>query len=230
MYSFEEKITIIDEQISKRRSKWQLRAVAWMDFEDVKQLIRIHVRDKWHLWDQSRPIEPWLNKLITHKITNLIRDNYGSFSRPCLRCPKNEGSDLCSFTSSGKQDSECPLYAKWVKRKKAKHDVEIPVSYDDDNNTSLQNVSLVNQYEFIDYDSSLSIVHDKMREKLKPEHFAIYEMLYVKNLSEEDVAKKMGYKRNKYNNKNKYKQIENYKRQFVETARSLILEHVITHD
>lgn len=230
MRSFEDQIDTIEDQLNKRRSKWHLHAVTWMDFDDVKQLIRLHIRDKWHLWDQSRPIEPWLNKLITNKMTNLIRDNYGSFSRPCLKCGANEGADLCSVTRSGKQCSECPLYSKWVKRKKIAHDIKLPVSYDDIDNFSIHETVSNGPYEFIDYNSSIDTVHHKMKEKLKPEHFNIYEMLYIFNLSEDEVAKKMGYKRNKYNNKNKYKQLENYKKQFVETARVLIKDHIITNE
>jgi len=229
MFTFEDKQHIIEQQINKHRKKWGLRAIAWMDFDDVKQLIKIHANNKWHLWDQSRPLEPWINKLINRRITNLIRDNYGNFSRPCLKCSANEGGDLCSITKSGKQCEECPLYRKWAKNKKSAHDINLPVSYDDDDNAPTKERFVNTRSDFIDYELNISLVHIKMKEKLKPEHFRIYEMLYINNMDDETVAEILGYKKNKYNNKNKYKQLENYKKRFILIAKSLIKDHSIIH-
>ena len=40
---FEECITLIDAEIIKRRGKWNLTALGWMDFDDVSQILRIHI-------------------------------------------------------------------------------------------------------------------------------------------------------------------------------------------
>ncbi len=223
--SYDDKKDVIDSEIKKRRSKWQLKAITWMDFDDISQLIRIHIMNKWDMWDQSRPIEPWLNRLITNRITNLIRDNYWSFSRPCLRCDANQGGGLCEIYQT--QCSGCPLYAKWVKKKKKIYDLKIPVSYDDQIGPYSRNIEKDRVDDFIDYDSSVKKIHLAMKKKLKPEHFRIYKMLYILEMNEESVAKSLGYKENKYNKKNKYKQIENYKRKFKEEARVIIREEEI---
>ena len=39
----------------------------WVDFDDVCQIIRAHIHKKWDQWDQSRPIKPWLNKIIANQ-------------------------------------------------------------------------------------------------------------------------------------------------------------------
>jgi len=219
LLSYGDKSDIIDTEITKRKSKWHLDAITWMDFDDVKQLIRIHVHEKWHLWDQSRPIEPWLNKLISHKIINIIRDHYWCHARPCLRCDANQGGELCGIYQT--QCEACPLYAKWVKKKKKVHELKMPISYDDRH----ASVSPSNNKEFfIDYDSSIPRVHDLMKKRLKEDHFKIYEMLYILDMPEEDVAEKLGYKKNKYNKKNRYKQLENYKRKFIQDVRAIIQE------
>ena len=50
--SFEDKIEEIDQLLDVNRSKWQLDAIQWFDYDDVKQIIRIHINEKWDLWIQ----------------------------------------------------------------------------------------------------------------------------------------------------------------------------------
>jgi hypothetical protein len=190
--SYESKRDVIDSEINKRRSKWQLKAVTWMDFDDVRQILRIHIFEKWHLWDQSRPIEPWLNTLIGHQMINIIRDNFWSFSRPCLKCHANQGGELCGIY--GKQCLTCPLYRKWHNKKKGLHDLKMASSFNDERNPRLVDEIVNEKDTFIDYNSSLGKVHSEMRVRLKPDHYEIYKMLYVDNLSEDVVAEKFQYK------------------------------------
>ena len=70
--TFEECYSIIDEEIKKRRSKWSLTSLSWMDYDDVSQIIRTHIFKKWHLFDHEKPLGPWLNRIITNQIKNLI--------------------------------------------------------------------------------------------------------------------------------------------------------------
>ena len=46
--SFEDCILTINQEINKRRGKWQLKAISWMDFDDVAQILRIHLQDVIH--------------------------------------------------------------------------------------------------------------------------------------------------------------------------------------
>ena len=43
---FEDFIDTIDEEISKRKNKWTLTSIAWMDFEDISQILKIHIFKK----------------------------------------------------------------------------------------------------------------------------------------------------------------------------------------
>mgnify|MGYP003121163665 FL=1 len=95
--SFEDCINIIDEEIRKRKSKWNLQSLAWMDFDDVSQIIKIHINNKWHLYDPKQPLRPWLNRIISNQLKNLIRNNYGNFTRPCLKCAAAEENDGCKL-------------------------------------------------------------------------------------------------------------------------------------
>ena len=50
---FENFIDEINAEISKRRNKWNLTALTWMDFDDVSQILRIHIYKIWHLDKQT---------------------------------------------------------------------------------------------------------------------------------------------------------------------------------
>ncbi len=64
---FEDCISVIDTEIIKRRSKWNLTILAWMDFEDVSQILRIHIYKKWEMYDPSKPLGHWINRIIPTK-------------------------------------------------------------------------------------------------------------------------------------------------------------------
>ena len=219
MYKFEDKIDVINGELKKRRYKWQLKARNDLDYEDVEQIIRIHIFNKWSLWDQSRPIEPWLNRTISRQISNLLRNLYGGFSRPCLKCAANQGGDLCALFTT--QCSQCPLFAKWVKGKKQAHDVKIPLPLE----THVDEVESLFS-ENLNYENLISTVNQRMKVRLNAKQYEVYDLLFVKNLSESEVAVKMGYKKNNDLKRKviRYKQIENYKKLFLKTAKDIIAE------
>ena len=117
--AFEDKREDLDQLLLKYRPKWQLSALAWLDYDDVCQIIRLHVYNKWHLWDQSRPFKPWASMIISNQIKNLIRNNYTSFAKPCLRCQYNMGGTLCDWTKSGDQDRTCADFDKVEEKERA---------------------------------------------------------------------------------------------------------------
>lgn len=212
---FENHIQVIDAEINKRRSKWNLSVLAWMDFQDVAQILRIHIYKKWHLYDPSKPLGPWLNRIISNQIKNLIRNNYGNYCRPCLKCAAAEGEDLCIIYE--KQDSACPLYSNWEKTKKSVHDAKLPVPLE--NHT--QEV-FTRDYENIDMEKTAQNLHDKMQQSLRPIEWKVYELLYIQHLDEEEVAKRMGYKTTEKNRSPGYKQIKNIKKSIITKVKDVI--------
>jgi DNA-directed RNA polymerase specialized sigma24 family protein len=226
-FSFEEKHQEIDVEIKKRRGKWFLDSLAWFDFEDVEQIIRAHIFKKWEQWDQSRPLAPWINRIITNQMKNILRNIYSNFVRPCLNCPFNQSrssdspgikpGSLCGFTNSGEQDSECPLYAKWEKTKKAAYDIKMAVTIE---NHPSEIFSM--QDSDIDIDSSIEKLSKELCKVLPEKQYKIYEMLYVKHMDEEEVAKVMGYKTTEKGRKAGYKQLKNLKKIFKEKAINIL--------
>jgi RNA polymerase sigma factor (sigma-70 family) len=220
---YEDCYDIVIGEISKRRPKWYLTSLSWMDFDDVIQIISFHIYVKWEKYDNSQPLKPWLNKIISNQLKNILRNNYSNFVRPCLSCPFNLSGDgveesSCSFTKSGSQDSSCPLFKKWEKTKKAAYDIKLPLSIDSDaaDHKEIPSVSC----EIVEAEQRL---HKEMKKALPDRQFMIYKMLFMDYLSEEDVAKKMGYKTSETGRKAGYKQIKNLKKQFKEKAKKLIL-------
>ena len=214
---YEDVIKDINTEIQKRKGKWNLTILSWMDFDDVSQIIRIHIYKKWHLYDPEKPLGPWLNRIISNQIKNLIRNNYGNFSRPCLKCAAAEGEDLCSIYE--RQCSDCPLYANWEKSKKRAHDTKLPVSLEN----HWQEVFSMSS-DHTDVERSAERLHKKMKKILKPQEWSVYEKLYIKFMDEEKVAKAMGYKTSEKNRSPGYKQLKNIKKSILKKAKGIIYD------
>lgn len=212
---FEDVIDKIDSEISKRKGKWNLTILAWMDFQDVSQILRIHIYKKWKLYDPQKPLEPWLNRIITNQIKNLIRNNYGNYGRPCLKCAAAESEDLCSIY--GKQCNGCPLYANWEKSKKRAYDTKLPLSLEN----HAQEVYSMSS-DFCDIEKNAEKLHEKMKQVLKSHEWSVYEKLYARHLSEEETAKEMGYKTSEKNRSPGYKQIKNIKKIILAKVKELL--------
>ena len=225
--TFEDQYVFIDKEIKKRRGKWFLDSLAWFDFEDVEQIIKAHIYKKWDQWDQSRPLGPWINKIITNQMKNILRNNYSNFVRPCLNCPFNQSKSsldpgitqgsLCGFTRTGLQDSECPLYAKWEKTKKSAYDIKMAVTVE---NHSDEVFSMEGSQ--LDIDSAIVKLSKEMRNHLPEKQYRVYKMLFVDHKSEEEVAKIMGYKTNETGRKAGYKQLKNLTKIFKEKAMQIL--------
>lgn len=224
-FSFEEKLDEINELLIRNRVKWQLDSITWMDYDDVCQIIRTHIYTKWHLWDQERAFKPWCSSVISNQIFNLVRNNYANFAKPCIKCEFNIGGEGCSKTKSLKQDSSCILYSKWEKNKKHAYDIKIPVSIDDN-----EFVNNLKENSFLNYEEKVDEIHEKVLLYLSNErHKEIYKLLYIEGLEEEEVAKRMNFKKDTSSERkaNRYKQINNLRKKFYELAKQVILENDI---
>lgn len=205
---FEDFLPIIDIEIAKRRHKWNLTSITWMDYDDVAQIIRIHIFKKWHQYQPSRPLAPWLNSIITNQIRNLIRNNYSNYVRPCLKCAAAIGEDGCRIYT--KQCDDCPLYAYWRKRKQSATQIKIPVSIENHPN---EVKSIFD--ESVDVLKHVEKLHAKMKEILKPLEWEVYEGLFILHKDENVVAKELGYITNERGRDPGYRQIKNIRKTII---------------
>tara|TARA_Y100000296_G_scaffold86206_1_gene125100 strand:+ start:631 stop:1332 length:702 start_codon:yes stop_codon:yes gene_type:complete len=211
---FEDNIDIISEEIKKRKGKWTLTSIAWMDFEDISQILKIHIFKKWHLYDQSKPILPWLNRIISNQLKNLVRNNYTNYCKPCLRCAAAEPDSSCSIY--GAQDSRCPLYKRWVHKKKSAYDVKMALpleNHKNEVNAGTDHPSLLD---------GITKLHEKLRQTLKPNEWLVYQSFYINNESEVDIAKKLNFKTTEKNRSPGYKQIKNIQKSIMNKAKKIL--------
>lgn len=228
-FKFEDKIDVIDAQLAKARHRWHLRAMPSIDYDDVSQIIRLHIFKKWHLWDQRRSLEPWIAMVISSQMKNLLRNLYYSVSRPCLKCEHNLhsssskiGEDVdsgCGLTKSGKQCSECLLYKNWECRKKAAHDIRMPVSYDSCEDVFRGIDETPNEDQDINKESL--VLHERMLTVLSPVDAAIYRVLIINSLPEKEGAKFMAEKLGLKGNAAK-KSVIDYTERFRDMAKRLL--------
>jgi RNA polymerase sigma factor (sigma-70 family) len=215
--TFEDCICEINEEIRKRKSKWKLTSISWMDFDDISQILRLHIYKKWDMYDSDKPLAPWLNRIITNQIKNLVRNNYGNYAKPCLKCAAAEGDDLCVIYD--KQGSECPLYSNWEKNKKSAHDIKVPIPLENHDHLLKSPVG-----DNFDFENSIRKLNNVLPKFLKPLEWKVYKHLFIENLSEEEVAKLMGYKTSEKNRSPGYKQIKNIKKSIIIKVKKIISE------
>ena len=224
--SYDSCFKIINEELNKRKSKWRLNAIAWMDFDDVCQKIRLHIFNKWEQWDPSRPLRPWLNRIISNQMTNLIRNNYSYFVKPCMQCPHHQGGNLCALHTT--QNSECADFSKWEKSKKSAQEIKMPLSINDNifNNGEENSppIEIRETNSYFDYDTEIESFNKKIKTQLSLIEWKIYNFIYIENKTEYETAKLMGYKTSEKNRSPGYKQIKKIKNKIYKIAQSLVNE------
>ena len=224
-FIYEDKSDEIDLEVRKRRGKWFLDSLAWFDFEDVEQIVKAHIHKKWHQWDQRRSLKPWINKIITNQMKNILRNNYSNFVRPCLNCPFNQScatkdggeASLCGFTKTGLQDSSCPLYAKWERTKKSAYGIKMALALE--NHSHEVHSMEDHNFNIVDAQGKLNKC---MKKALSTKQYIVYDLLFIKHIDEEVVAEKMGYKTSEKGRKAGYKQIKNLKKIFKQKAQDIL--------
>lgn len=209
---FNEKIETITNEIRKRKGKWTLTSLRHIDYDDISQILLLHICHKIHLWDQTRAIEPWINTIISRQISNLIRNNYSNYTSPCLRCEANDGLGGCEVYET--QCSKCPLYRNWEKNKKYAHGINLANSIEN----SYNEIENLESNEF-NLETASNNLHNEMKKVLTISEWRIYECLYIKHLDDKQTAEAIGLKpTNNKNNVYDCKRIRQAKKIIIEKA------------
>lgn len=221
---FEEVADILDAELEKRRRSWNLEAIRYMDFDDVKQEIKAHVYTKFSKWDQNRPFRNWVIGVIHNQIINKKRNIWGNFVSPCSDCVHNLGGEECALTPSKKKSSECVLYADWQAKKKDGYEIKLAKQMS--TLTSLP-VSSQEHQEEVDVDKFLESLEECLRHLLEKKEitntlFEVFKGLYIEKISENEMARRLGYATSEKKRQPGYKQINNHKRKLEEITRELL--------
>ena len=196
MLKYEDCNSQIETEIAKRRHKWTLTILRWMDFEDVAQILRAHISKKWHLWNQERPLAPWIQRIMSNQIANLLRNNYTNYARPCVQCKFSLGEEGCEKTPSREQCNECPLYKKWNEGKRNGYNIKMPLELE--NHAQEVNNKID---DTINFKETLRRVLEEMEKHLSPQRFKAFNILFIDDISDEEAIVLLGLKPNE---KNKY--------------------------
>jgi len=124
----------------------------------------------------------------------------------------------CMFTRSGSQDSSCPLYRKWEKTKKQAYNVKITLSIDN----HLHEVEKTYTESDQDIEQSIKKLVSELKKVLNKRQWQAFDLLFVKNLSDEEAAKEMGFKSSESGRKAGYKQIKNLKNILKDKAEKIL--------
>jgi DNA-directed RNA polymerase specialized sigma24 family protein len=213
---FEDCLEEINVEIAKKRGKWNLTSLAWIDYEDVSQIIRFHIFKKWHLYNPEKKLKPWIRTIISNQLKNLIRNNYTNFTRPCARCAAATASGGCEIYKT--QSSDCPLFKNWEKNKKGGMHAKMPLPLEN----HAQEVYVLSSAPLIDIERASKVLHKKMESILKTHEWKIYKYLYIDFKEETEVAKLMGYKTSEKNRNPGYKQIKNVKKKIINKVKELL--------
>lgn len=209
---FEDCLDLINQEIIKRRNKWNLSSIAWMDFDDVSQIIRIHVFQKWSQYNPAKPLQPWVSMIVTNQIRNLIRNIYTNYARPCLRCDAAIDNDGCKIYKE--QCDACPLFAYWKKHKQPATFVKLPLSIENHSN-EVKEMSENSGYTIRDEEK----LHAIMKRILKPIEYQVYKGLYLEHREESEVAKSLGFISNEKGRTPGYRQLKNIQKAIIAKAK-----------
>ena len=213
--TFEDCYEEIYKTVESRRFRWKLTAVPSISWEDIRQILLIHISKKWHLYDQNRPLKSWLLTVIHHRLTNVLRDVYLRSCRPCLRCPFYEGDDLCY--EFGNVSTRCDVYRDWTHGKKNAHDIRLPLPIEHHQNEVYDITST-----HIDIAKTATNIHKKMQGILKPLEWLVYKELFIKHTEEKDVAKMLGFKTTEKNRIAGYKQLNNIRKGIINKVKDVL--------
>lgn len=231
--TFDEAYPRLEKLVEKRRGKWTLSRLKYINFDDIKTEILVHIYKKWGLYDQSRSLEAWASTIITNQMINRLRNHYGKYVRPCIGCAFAEGDNLCKRTKSGIQSDECSWYAEWVVKKKDAYEIQFAQELDAEIEDGYIN-SRKPEYDTskeLDFEIIIEKIADRVKNELAPVAYKAFVYLYIEKVSEEEVAKRLGYKTPKSGNSSDAgkRQIFYYKKKYKEIARKMLEEEEPFH-
>jgi hypothetical protein len=101
-----------------------------------------------------------------------------------MGCTYNLGDNYCSYTKSGVQCSQCPLYKKWQLKKESRFNVSQSLPLEN-HMTEVNN----KQCDFIDLENVKHLLDQKMKICLSGPEYKLYKQLYSENSGETNDKK-----------------------------------------
>jgi len=214
----------IDLILVHKKHFWNLNAISHIGYDDVCQIIRLHIWNKFDQWNQERPFGPWCSKLVSRQILNIQKKVYGRYAPPCRGCEFNLGDGRCSLNMNGLQSGECDKYREWQIKKESTYRLILPERTDKmfDIDPDGEPRVKVEAPPERDYQHAADKLHILIMEKLDDKKKQIYRWLYIENRSDEFLAEQMGLKTSELGQKPGYRQIFNIKKSIIAEAKAIL--------
>jgi len=219
---FTEKYQEIEEIVNRRRGSWTLTSI--LEWQDVFSILITRVWKNFGAYDSSRPLDRWVNTVVSNELKNLGRQHLYKHARPCVNamgygesCAFNRGGNVCSKTPSRTQCAECPAYKAWQEKKESKFNVSTPLSLENHTDESKNRFC-----DSIDIPRAKEIIDAKIIAKLDKKEGRLYKYLFIKHYSPEKAGKKMGFKLQKNSKIPGYLIIRKFQIKVVDLAKQII--------
>ena len=121
------------------------------------------------------------------------------------------------------QDSTCPLYKKWNGSKKHAYNIKITVPIEGHIHELKNGTDNISK----PLEESVKELIISLKKVLNKRQLQAFDLLYIQNLSDEEVAKRMGFKSSESGRKAGYKQIKNLKNTIKEKAEKILTKEDI---
>lgn len=214
--TFEQALPEIDRLIRQQRGRWRLET-AHIDYDDVSQILRLHLFNKWSQYNPAKPLINWASRVIHRKLLNILVQYYGRFSPPS------------SFECKCYEGRKCRKCKIWEQKKKTAYLLNFAESTDTPE-YSKNNVDRIS-HDYGDDEERVNILHKRMLETLPNDKLKnVYIWLFMERKDEEYVAEKLELKTSEEKRKPGYRQIQNYKNILIEHARKLTKEEDLYGD
>lgn len=221
--TFEDVEPIIESILNKARSRWKLQAVKHYSYDDFKQHVKVHIWQKFHLWDQSRPFENWCSTVIHNQMENKKKELWLNHDKPCTDCYFNKGMGACSYTTDGRtQNPECHDFKEWENKGRYAHELKNASSVEDEDGEVFYSST-----EEIDYEGFIKKLHAKVSEHLEQDlisrvTYKIFIYSFVEKLSDDEISRKMGYKSNEKNRQSGYRILSIHRKTIQDIAQEML--------
>ena len=222
--NYNDKVGEIDLILSQKRYFWRLESIVHVNYDDICQIIRLHIFKKWEKWDQTREFKPWVTTLINNQLINLWKQYFGRFAPPCKMCEHDLGGTGCAFSASGEKDSSCLEYQEWERKKESAYRIVLAESLDKayDEDPEGEGRITVEAPEDHDYESATHRLHRLVLPTLNDKHAELYRWLFIEHRSDVFVAEKMGFKSTETDKIPGYKQIRNIKKLLIKKVKKVL--------
>lgn len=221
---FEDISAELDSILKSKRSFWSLGAICHMDYDDVCQIIRIHIYKQFAKWDQNRSFSKWAKEVVNNQISNLKEKHYGKFAPPCRTCEFDLGGDRCEFTTCGMKTSECSKFAEWQQKKEEAYRLVLATSADESysEDPGGEGRIKIESNESPDYVSASARLHYLMQVDMTDKEKKIYRLLFIENRTDEFVARELGWKTTEKGKPPGYRRISGFKKTFKDKAKKIL--------